>query len=90
MTVGGELNKLASNVAMGPSMGGVHWRSDNTRSLRLGEQLAMYILQKMVNEAAEDVTLSFTNFDGVPSIIAPTSRPQDCTRRRRSAAEATA
>ena len=30
MTVGGELNKIACNVAMGRSMGGVHWRSDNT------------------------------------------------------------
>ena len=89
MTVGGELNKLASNVAMGRSMGGVHWRSDNTRSLRLGEQLAVHILQKMVNEVAEDVTLSFTNFDGVPAIIAPTARPRDCGCRH-PAADATA
>ncbi len=46
MTVEGELNKLAGNVAMGRSMGGVHWRSDNTRSLRLGEQLAAEILRR--------------------------------------------
>ncbi|MGE0862140.1 MAG: vanadium-dependent haloperoxidase, partial [Gammaproteobacteria bacterium] len=46
MTVGGELNKLASNVAMGRSMGGVHWRTDNTRSLRLGESVAIEILRK--------------------------------------------
>jgi hypothetical protein len=25
LTIGGELNKIASNVAMGRSMGGVHW-----------------------------------------------------------------
>jgi len=48
MTVGGELNKLASNVAMGRSMGGVHWRTDNTRSLRLGEQIAIEILRKQL------------------------------------------
>jgi hypothetical protein len=46
MTVEGELNKLACNVAMGRSMGGVHWRSDNTRSMRLGEQLAAEIMRR--------------------------------------------
>ncbi|GAC1618790.1 MAG: vanadium-dependent haloperoxidase [Vulcanimicrobiaceae bacterium] len=45
MTVEGELNKIACNVAMGRSMGGVHWRSDNTRSLRLGEQIAAEMLR---------------------------------------------
>ena len=29
--------------------------------------------------------LSFTNFDGVPSIIAPTSRPRDCACRGHAA-----
>ena len=65
MTVGGELNKLASNIAMGRSMGGVHWRSDNTRSLRLGEQIACEILRKRVDEYAEQrVSFSFRSFDG--------------------------
>lgn len=64
MTVGGELNKLASNVAMGRSMGGVHWRSDNTRSLRLGEQIAIEILRKRTAEYAErPVSFSFRSFD---------------------------
>lgn len=40
LTIEGELNKLAMNVAMGRTMGGVHWRSDNTRSLKLGEAIA--------------------------------------------------
>ncbi len=35
LTVFGELNKIACNVAMGRSMGGVHFRTDNVRSLRL-------------------------------------------------------
>lgn len=65
MTVGGELNKLACNVAMGRSMGGVHWRSDNTRSLRLGEQIATIILKRQNKEYAEQpFSLSYTNFDG--------------------------
>lgn len=65
LTVGGELNKLGSNVAMGRSMGGVHWRSDNTRSLRLGEQIAIEILRKRTHEYAEAGScFSFTSFDG--------------------------
>ena len=64
MTVGGELNKIASNVAMGRSMGGVHWRSDNTRSLRLGEQIAIEILRKRTAEYAErPVSFTFRSFD---------------------------
>jgi hypothetical protein len=64
MTVGGELNKLASNVAMGRSMGGVHWRSDNTRSLRLGEDIAIEILRKRTLEYSEKpVCFTFRSFD---------------------------
>jgi hypothetical protein len=64
MTVGGELNKIASNVAMGRSMGGVHWRSDNTRSLRLGEEIAIEILRKRTLEYAErPVAFTFRSFD---------------------------
>ncbi|MGM9427450.1 vanadium-dependent haloperoxidase [Hydrogenophaga sp. MI9] len=64
MTIGGELNKIASNVAMGRSMGGVHWRSDNTRSLRLGEQVAIEILRKRTLEYAErPVSFTFRSFD---------------------------
>lgn len=45
LTVGGELNKIASNVAIGRDIAGVHWRSDATESLKLGEQLAIGILR---------------------------------------------
>jgi len=31
ITVESDLNKIACNVATGRSMGGVHWRSDNSR-----------------------------------------------------------
>lgn len=64
ITVGGELNKIASNVAMGRSMGGVHWRTDNTRSLRLGESIAIEILRKRTLEYAErPVSFTFRAFD---------------------------
>lgn len=64
LTVGGELNKIASNVAMGRSMGGVHWRTDNTRSLRLGEEVAIEILRKRTMEYAErPQSFTFRSFD---------------------------
>jgi hypothetical protein len=69
MTIGGELNKLAANVALGRSMGGVHWRSDNTRSLRLGEQVATIMLARLLPSYAEKPQLSYTNFDGNKVVI---------------------
>lgn len=43
LSVGGELNKIAANVALGRNIAGVHWRSDATESLNLGEQVAIGI-----------------------------------------------
>jgi hypothetical protein len=65
LTVGGELNKLASNVALGRNTAGVHWRSDATESMKLGEQLAIGILREgraCYNEPFAGFTL--TKFDG--------------------------
>ena len=65
MTVGGELNKIASNVAIGRDTAGVHWRSDATESLKLGEQVAIGILRDQrscYNENFEGFSL--TKFDG--------------------------
>lgn len=47
MTVGGELDKLASNIAFGRNFAGVHWRSDSMEGLRLGEAVAISILEEM-------------------------------------------
>ncbi|MGH9915968.1 MAG: vanadium-dependent haloperoxidase, partial [Pyrinomonadaceae bacterium] len=46
LTVGGELNKIASNIATGRNLAGVHWRSDGVESILLGEQLAISILEE--------------------------------------------
>ena len=65
LTVGGELNKLASNIATGRNMAGVHWRSDARESLLLGEALAISILRDQkacYNETFHGYT--FTKFDG--------------------------
>lgn len=45
LTVGGELNKIASNISIGRNIAGVHWRSDGTESLKLGEELAISIMR---------------------------------------------
>lgn len=45
LTVGGELNKLASNIALGRNFAGVHWRSDYAESVKLGEAMAISVLQ---------------------------------------------
>jgi len=44
LTVGGELNKLASNIAIGRDMAGVHWRSDGIEGLKLCEAVAISML----------------------------------------------
>lgn len=65
LTVGGELNKIASNVALGRNTAGVHWRSDANASLKLGEQIAIGILKEQracYNEVFSGFSL--TKFDG--------------------------
>jgi membrane-associated phospholipid phosphatase len=65
ITVGGELNKLASNVALGRDMAGVHWRSDAKEALLLGEAITISILRDQrptYNEPFDGFT--FTKFDG--------------------------
>lgn len=65
LTVGGELDKLACNVAFGRNMAGVHWRSDAEASLRLGEEIAIRYLRDdrdWLPERFDGYTL--TRFDG--------------------------
>lgn len=70
LTVGSELNKLAANIAIGRNAGGVHWRSDYTESIKLGETVAIGILQEQsltYNELLVDGAkpyIEFTCFDG--------------------------
>jgi hypothetical protein len=46
LTIGGELDKVAANIAIGRNMAGVHWRSDYLESVKLGEDVALCILEK--------------------------------------------
>ncbi len=65
MTVGGELNKVAANIAIGRSHAAVHWRYDYVDSVILGEAVAMSMLRDMAHCWNESFAgFSFTKFDG--------------------------
>ena len=69
LTVGGELNKLAANIALGRNGAGVHYRTDYTASLALGEAVAVAMLQEQAmvlreGKQATDITWQFENFSG--------------------------
>jgi hypothetical protein len=46
LTVGGELNKLASNCSLSRDTAGVHYRQDSEQGLRLGEQVGIALLRE--------------------------------------------
>jgi hypothetical protein len=70
LTVGGELNKLAYNIAIGRNMAGIHWRSDADESIKLGERTAIYSLTEERNCLREAFDgFSFTKFDGTKITI---------------------
>ncbi len=69
LTVGGELDKLAGNIAQGRNAAGVHWRSDYSGSFPLGEQVTETVLQEQKLIFNESGTFSFTRFDGSPAVI---------------------
>lgn len=64
-TIGGELNKLAANVGLGRNMAGVHWRSDMTEGLKLGETVALNILGGVKATCNKNFAgFALTKFDG--------------------------
>jgi hypothetical protein len=64
LTVGGELNKVAANIASGRNFAGIHWRTDFTEGVKLGEAIALGILQEQAATYAEQAHFSLTKFDG--------------------------
>ncbi|MEZ4754809.1 MAG: vanadium-dependent haloperoxidase [Bdellovibrionota bacterium] len=64
LTVGGELNKLAANIAIGRNWAGIHWRSDYVESLKLGERVAIRMLRMQAMQYPERHTFNFHRFDG--------------------------
>lgn len=65
LTVGGEMNKVAANIAIGRNHAAVHWRYDYEDSVILGEAVAMSMLKDMAHCWNESFAgFSFTKFDG--------------------------
>ena len=70
ITVNGELNKLANNVSFGHGIhSGIHWRSDTDSSIKLGEALAISVLQDRALTYNEKFTVSLTKIDGTIATI---------------------
>lgn len=70
LTIGGELNKLATNIGQGRNWAGIHWRSDAAASLPLAEELAIALLRDERFTFKEPFEgFRFTRFDGTPAVI---------------------
>lgn len=69
LTVRGEINKLAANVSYARSWAGIHYRSDTTAGLRVGERVAAAVLSERLRQRSASAygsrgEFDFTTFDG--------------------------
>ena len=65
LTLEGELNKLAANISIARNMAGVHYFSDYYDSLRMGEEIAIGILEEQaLCYKTDPFVLSVPTFDG--------------------------
>ncbi len=64
LTVEGELNKLASNIAIGRDWAGVHYFTDYYESLLMGEAIAINILEEQKLTFGENFSMTLPKFDG--------------------------
>ena len=65
LTLEGELNKLAANISIGRNMAGVHYYSDYYDSLRMGEEIAIGILEEQaLCYPTDPFVLTVPTFDG--------------------------
>ena len=70
LTVNGELNKLANNVSFGHGiLAGIHWRTDTSSSIQLGEAVTISMLQDRAATYAEKFTINLTKIDGSTATI---------------------
>lgn len=65
LTMEGELNKLAANISIGRNMAGVHYFSDYYDSLRMGEEIAIGMLEEQaLCYPTDPFVMSIQTFDG--------------------------
>ncbi|MGH1342325.1 MAG: vanadium-dependent haloperoxidase [Nannocystales bacterium] len=71
LTLGGEINKLASNISLGRDLAGVHYRSDGVDGILVGEQIGLAYLADISRGYNEDFGgFSLTRFDGSEVLVA--------------------
>ena len=64
LTVEGELNKLAANIAIGRDWAGVHYFTDYYESLRMGERIAIGILEEQKLTYGENFSMTVPLYSG--------------------------
>lgn len=65
LTLEGELNKLAANISIGRNMAGVHYFSDYYDSARMGEEIAIGMLEEQaLGYPTDPFVMSVPTFDG--------------------------
>jgi hypothetical protein len=69
LTVLGELNKVARNIAFGRNAAGIHWRTDAIEGMKLGEAVVIGILEEQKLTYNDNVEMSLTKFDGAKITI---------------------
>ncbi len=69
LSLEGELNKLAANIAIGRDWAGVHYFTDYSHSMAMGEEIAIGILEEQMLTYQERFRLKFTKFNGEECII---------------------
>lgn len=65
LTLEGELNKLAANISIGRNMGGVHYFIDYYDSVRMGDEIAIGMLEEQaLGYPTDPFVMSVPTFDG--------------------------
>lgn len=64
LTVEGELNKLAANISIGRDWAGVHYYTDYYESIRMGEQVALGVLEEQKLQYGESFSMTVPLLDG--------------------------
>ncbi len=70
LTINGELDKLAWNVTTGHGFhSGIHFRTSNFWSIKLGEQIGLSVLRDRAKSYTEPFSISITKVDGTTTTI---------------------
>ncbi len=69
LTVENEINKLCSNISVGRNGAGVHYQTDYSNCIGLGEAVALQVLRELKVSFPETTSFTLNQFDGTPITI---------------------